>query len=139
MNYQTARQRQFEAQVERGFTDLNQALLNILIYPPPDGTRPTEIVERTNMTKQAVNYLLGQLEALGYVERRKANGRGRRLVYLTRRGREVYETQWESMQQLEAEWSAIVGPKKFENFLDVLRQLSSLDPKRGLASRERDD
>jgi DNA-binding MarR family transcriptional regulator len=127
MTYRAARQRQFQAQIERGFTDLNQAHLNMLIYPPPDGARLTDIAERTYMTKQAVNYLLGQLEDLGYIERRAPNGRGRRLVYLTRRGWEVYEAQWESMQQLEAEWSAIVGRKKFEDFVDVLRQLSSLN------------
>jgi DNA-binding MarR family transcriptional regulator len=134
MTYRAARQRQFQAQMERGFTDLNQAHLNMLIYPPPDGARLTDIAARSYMTKQAVNYLLGQLEDMGYIERRAPDGRGRRLVYLTRRGWEVYETQWESMQKLEAEWSAIVGRKKFEDFMDVLRKLSSLNVKTNVRS-----
>ena len=86
MTYQAARRRQLEAQIERGFSDLNQAHLNVLVFPPPDGIRPTDLAERTYMTKQAMNYLLAQLESLGYIERRAEKGQGRRLVYLTRRG-----------------------------------------------------
>src|SRR5689334_395063 len=74
MAYQTTRRRQFGALVERGFTDLNQALLNVLVYPYPHGVRPSDWAERTYMTRQAMNYLLGQLEALGYVERRAEEG-----------------------------------------------------------------
>jgi DNA-binding MarR family transcriptional regulator len=126
MTYQAARRRQLEALAERGLTDLNQPLLNVLIYPPPDGARPSDLAERSYMTKQAMNYLIGQLESLGYIERRAKNGRGRRLVYLTRRGWEVYETQWASMQQLEAEWAAIIGKRKMDQFMHALRQLASL-------------
>src|SRR6185437_15095124 len=85
MAYQQARERQLDAQAKHGFSDLNQALLSVLVYPPPDGERPSDLAERTNMTKQAMNYLLGQLEQIGYVERRANKGR-RRLVYLTEKG-----------------------------------------------------
>ena len=52
-----------------------------MVYPHPDGVRPSD--GRTiNMTKQATNYLLGQLEALA-IERRAQKGSNRRLVYLT--------------------------------------------------------
>jgi DNA-binding MarR family transcriptional regulator len=44
------------------------------------------------MTKQAMNYLLGQLEARGYIERRAEKGSSRRLVFLTNRGWQVRET-----------------------------------------------
>jgi DNA-binding MarR family transcriptional regulator len=123
MAYQHARERQLDAQAKRGFSDLNQALLSVLVYPPPDGERPSDLAERTNMTKQAMNYLLGQLEELGYVERRANKGR-RRLVYLTKKGWTVFETQWKAMQDLEAEWSSRVGAKRFAEFLDVLYELS---------------
>jgi len=125
LTYQAARERQLQAQVRRGFSDLNQALLSVLVYPPPDGVRPGDLAERTNMTKQAINYLLGQLEKLGYVERRAVNGR-RRLIYLTKRGWDVFETQWAAMRQLEDEWSKRVGRKDFEVFLSVLRELSGV-------------
>src|SRR5215831_1350712 len=125
LTYQVTRERQLQAQARHGFSDLNQALLSVLVYPPPDGVRPGDLAERTNMTKQAINYLLGQLEKLGYVERKAVTGR-RRLIYLTKRGWEVFETQWAAMRQLEEEWSKRVGQKRFEDFLSVLRELSGV-------------
>ena len=125
LTYQLARERQLAAQAKRGFSDLNQALLSVLVYPPPDGVRPSDLAERTNMTKQAMNYLLGQLEQLGYVERRANNGR-RRSVYLTKKGWTVFETQWMAMRDLEEEWAKRVGQKRFAEFLDVLRELSGI-------------
>lgn len=132
MTYQVTRRRWVKALMEHGFTDLNQAHLIVFQYPPPDGVRPTDLADRAYMTKQAMNYLLGQLESLGYVERRAEKGRRRRLVFLTRRGWQVFETQWATLQQLEAEWAAILGKKRFNEFMSALRQLSSLDSKGGV-------
>src|SRR6185436_5552490 len=53
-----------------GFTDLVPAHLAVLRYPGPNGRRPSELAAEVGTTKQAMNYLLGQLEQLGYVERR---------------------------------------------------------------------
>src|SRR6476659_2392201 len=74
MAYQVTRKHQLEALKKGGFGDLNQALLNVMVYPHPDGVRPSDLAERINMTKQATNYLLGQLEALGYIERKTQKG-----------------------------------------------------------------
>jgi DNA-binding MarR family transcriptional regulator len=64
-----------EAQIARGFSDLTQAHLSVLVYPPPDGVRPSELADRIFMTKEALNYLLKQLEDRGYIERRSEKGR----------------------------------------------------------------
>src|SRR3954471_14375423 len=53
-----------------GFTDLVPAHLAVVRYPGPNGRRPSELAAEVGTTKQAMNYLLGQLEQLGYVERR---------------------------------------------------------------------
>src|SRR5262245_47628149 len=129
MTYQVTRERQLKALVERGFADLNQALISVMVYPHPDGVRPGELAERTNMTKQAMNYLLGQLEKLAYIERRAEKGRSRRLVYLTRRGWQAIETLLSAVKEVEAEWAAVLGQKRFDEFLDTLRQLSLIDTK----------
>ena len=125
--YQETRARSLKALEEKGFDDLNQALLNVMVYPHPDRVRPSELAKRTNMTKQAMNYLLVQLEALGYIERRAENGDRRRLVFLTRRGWEVVDTMRAAVRQVEAEWTAVLGEKRFEQFMDMLRQLSGID------------
>ena len=55
---------------ERGFDDLDSAHLTVFQYPGPAGARPSELAARLRISKQALNYLLGELERLGYLERR---------------------------------------------------------------------
>src|SRR5580765_5873854 len=54
---------------EHGFDDLEPAHLAVLQYPGPNGRRPSELAAQLRISKQALNYLLGQLERLGYLER----------------------------------------------------------------------
>jgi len=126
MTYQGIRERQFAAAVGKGFDDLNQPLLNVFLYPSPDRMRPSELAERANMTKQAMNYLLGQLEARGYLERRAERGSNRRLVFLTSRGRQVRETILAVVTEVEAEWTSVLGQRRFNDFMNTLRQLWSI-------------
>src|SRR4051812_22568820 len=55
---------------DHGFGDLDTAHLTVFNYPGPQGARPSELATRLRISKQALNYLLGQLEGLGYLERR---------------------------------------------------------------------
>lgn len=126
MTYQGIRERQFAALIENGFDDLNQPLLNVFLYPPPDRMRPSELAERANTTKQAMNYLLGQLEARGYIERRAERGSSRRLVFLTSRGWQVREAILAVVTEVEAEWVSILGQQRFDEFMNTLRQLWSI-------------
>src|SRR5262249_31111132 len=143
--YQVIRERQFAILREKGFGDLNQPLLNVFLYPGPDGARPSELAERINMTRQAMNYLLGQLEELGYLERRLDGGHGRRLVFLTGGGWQVRETILAAVKDVEAEWSSVLGRQRFREFLATLAQLSPIGgiagpprlPRRGRAPPRR--
>jgi DNA-binding MarR family transcriptional regulator len=126
MTYQGIRERQFAAVIGNGFDDLNQPLLNVFLYPPPDRMRPSELAERSNMTKQAMNYLLGQLEARGYLERRTEKGSNRRLVFLTNRGWQVRDTILSVVTEVEAEWTLVLGQRRFDEFMNTLRQLWSV-------------
>ena len=123
LTYQGIRERQFAAVIAKGFDDLNQPLLNVFLYPSPDRMRPSELAERANMTKQAMNYLLGQLEARGYLERRAEKGSNRRLVFLTSRGWQVRETILAVVTEVEAEWTSVLGQRRFDDFMNTLRQL----------------
>jgi DNA-binding MarR family transcriptional regulator len=126
MTYQGIRERQFAAVIGNGFDDLNQPLLNVFLYPPPDRMRPSELAQRSNMTKQAMNYLLGQLESRGYLERRAEKGSNRRLVFLTSRGWQVRQTILSVVTEVEAEWKSVLGQRRFNDFMNTLRQLWSL-------------
>src|SRR5262249_14740644 len=116
--------RRFE---KRRLGDLNQALLNVMVYPHPDGVRPNDLAERTNMTRQATNYLIGQLEALGYLERRAQRGSNRRLVYLTRRGWESIDCHRAAVLELEKQWAKAIGQRRFDAFKTVLAELVALE------------
>src|SRR5437660_980017 len=137
MAYQVCRERSFQALMDRGFTDLNPALLSAFFSPPPDGVRPIDLAATANMTKQAMNYLLSQLESLGYMERRAEKKGGRRLVYLTPRGWLVFETIYTAQQQLELEWATFLGKKRFSEFKSALRQISPVNSKNGPPAQQR--
>src|SRR5262245_32230399 len=70
MPLQVVQGRMLDRLHEHGFTDLEAAHLNVFQYPGPQGARPTELAARLRMSKQALHYLLGQLERRGYLERR---------------------------------------------------------------------
>ena len=54
---------------DAGFTDLVPAHFAVLRYPGPENRRPSELAAEAHMTKQAMNYLLGQMQQLGYLTR----------------------------------------------------------------------
>jgi DNA-binding MarR family transcriptional regulator len=129
MAYEIARKHQLKKFKRHGLGDLKPALLNVMIYPHPDGVRPGDLAERINMTKQATNYLLGELEALGYIERRAQKGSKRRLVFLTQRGWQSIDLQRAAVQELETQWAKAIGQKRFDDFKETLTQLIALDKK----------
>src|SRR5881409_427754 len=67
--WEAVQRRMLERLHERGFADLDFAHLTVFQYPGPQGARPSELAARLGMSKQALNYLLGALERLGYLER----------------------------------------------------------------------
>ena len=112
---------------ERGFTDLDAAHLNVFQYPGPQGTRPSELAARLRISKQALNYLLGELERLGYLERRADPDdlRSKR-VELTPRGVAVINVIREAVGEMEARWGKQLGEKRFAQLRGLLSELSQL-------------
>ena len=124
--WEEVRRRMLERLHERGFDDLDQAHLALFQYPGPDGARPSELAARLRVSKQALNYLLGELERLGYLERRPDpdDQRSKRVV-LTRRGGRAVETIREAVADVEAEWSAKLGARRFAELRTLLRELAA--------------
>src|SRR5215213_4966892 len=104
-----------------GFDDLVPAHLAVLRYPGPNGERPVELAAQANMSKQALNYLLGQLETRGYLERRydPEDLRSKR-VYLTDRGDSTREIIRDAVREVEAEWAAELGVDDLERLRELL-------------------
>jgi DNA-binding MarR family transcriptional regulator len=110
---------------ERGFTDLVAAHVDVWRYPGPENQRPSELATQTRMTKQALNYLLGQLEQFGYLTREADSDDQRsKRIRLTSRGRAATEAIYEIVQEVETEWEQQLGPRKFAQLRNLLTQLS---------------
>ena len=104
-----------------GFNELRLPHMAVLQFPGPDGVRPGLLAERAGMSKQALNQLLRSLEGLGYLARSDAPDEGRaRIVRLTKRGRAAYVKIHEILRDIEREWSAELGPKRFTQLKELL-------------------
>ena len=110
---------------ESGFDDLDAAHLNVFRYPGPQGARPTELATRLQISKQALNYLLGELERLDYLERRPDPDdlRSKR-VALTRRGTSAITVIRKAVDELETTWAQQLGPKRFAQLRSLLLELN---------------
>ena len=110
---------------ENGFDDLDAPHLNLLLYPGPQGTRPSELAARRGVSKQAANYLLGELERLGYLERRvDPNDRRSKRIVLTKRGEAAGHTIRDAVVEVEREWEAQLGPERFAELRLLLQELA---------------
>jgi len=119
------RGRMIEALHRDGFDDIAPAHFAILNYPGPNGRRPGEIAAQSGMSKQALHYLLGQLETLGYLERRPdADDQRSKRVHLTDRGHAAAQTIRAAVGEVEAEWAAELGREDFEQLRTLLRRLN---------------
>src|SRR5689334_309975 len=125
--FKTVRDRMLAGLHERGFTDLVAAHLDVFQYPGPENQRPLQLATQTHMTKQALNYLLGQLQQLGYLTRETDNDDQRsKRIRLTPKGHAAIKAIREIVQDLEAEWEQQLGSRKFAQLRDLLTQLYAI-------------
>ena len=112
---------------ENGFGDIDGPRLAVLLWPGPDGQRPSDLAARMKVTKQALNYLLTDLERLGYLERHPDpdDRRARRLA-LTDRGRQLVPIIRGAVEQTEREWAALLGASRFEQLRELLVELNGV-------------
>jgi DNA-binding MarR family transcriptional regulator len=109
---------------QHGHDDLETPHLTVFQYPGPQGARPSELAARLGVSKQALNYLLGELERLGYLERRPdpQDLRSRRIA-LTRRGEHAIEVIRDAVAEIEHDWEAKLGAKRFAELQGLLREV----------------
>jgi DNA-binding MarR family transcriptional regulator len=124
MPWEAVQRRMLELLHARGFDDLDAAHLNVFQYPGPQGARPSDLAAQLRVSKQALNYLLGELERLRYLERRPDPDdlRSKRIV-LTSRGTSAILVIREAVAEMEAVWSERLGHKRFEQLRKLLVEL----------------
>jgi DNA-binding MarR family transcriptional regulator len=110
---------------EAGFDDLVPAHLIVLQYPGPENRRPSELASQARMTKQAMNYLLGEMQRLGYLKREpdRQDHRAKR-VHITSRGKAAGQTIRQIVGQIETELEQELGPEQFGHLRTLLIALN---------------
>jgi len=110
-----------------GFDDVLPAHLGVFQHPGPDGQRPGVLAARTRASKQAMNHLLHQLEAGGYLVR-EAHPRDRRtrVVRLTDRGWQALRVIHETAQRVESAWAEALGKDTYRELRRGLARLESV-------------
>jgi len=133
--FETVRDRMLAGLHERGFSDLIAAHLDVFQYPGPQSQRPSDLAKQARMTKQALNYLLGQLEGLGYLTRRAdAEDQRYKRVHLTTRGQAAVRAIREIVLEVEADWEQQLGPRRFAQLRELLTQLQAAAAPAGSAA-----
>jgi DNA-binding MarR family transcriptional regulator len=125
MQWEVVRDRQLEHLRERGFADVAPQHIPVLQWPGPHDARPSELAARLRVSKQALNYLLGDLERLGYVERRNdpSDGRSRRVV-ATERGHEAMRVMYAAARSVERDWARRLGQDEATELRELLTRLA---------------
>ena len=122
--WEVVRERMLAGLHERGFTDLVAAHLDVFQYPGPENQRPLELATKTRMTKQALNYLLGQLQQLGYLTRETDDSDQRsKRIRLSAKGHAAIKAIRDIVEAIETDWEQQLGPRKFGQLRDLLTQL----------------
>src|SRR5205807_4804317 len=111
MPFEVVRERMLAGLHERGFSDLVAAHLDVFQYPGPENQRPLDLAKHARMSKQAMNYLLGELERLGYITRRQDPEDQRfERVHATERGQAAGHAMREIVLEVETDWEQQLGP-----------------------------
>jgi DNA-binding MarR family transcriptional regulator len=119
------RQRMLDDLHAAGFTDLVSAHSAVLRYPGPQGRRPSDVAAEAGMSRQAMNYLLGDLEHSGYLVRRDDPADKRsRLIELTKRGHAVQRVLRESVTGIEADLERELGHDELAELRQLLAVLN---------------
>jgi DNA-binding MarR family transcriptional regulator len=119
------RNRIYDGVRDAGFHDVRPAQVTLFRWPGPDGRRPSELARDTQISKQHVNDLLRGLEDAGYLrlERDPVDSRAR-IIRVTRKGRRLHETAIRMHAELEEEWAAAVGKRRYEQLRATLAELT---------------
>jgi DNA-binding MarR family transcriptional regulator len=127
------------ALAEAGFPDLRAAHAPVFMAVDPEGTRVTELAERTRMTKQAVGELVRYLENRGYVtvSPDSADARVRR-VRLTDAGWRAIATGERVIAEFDAWLEESIGAAQVQRLRTTLTAIAdTTQPVGGQAERRR--
>jgi DNA-binding MarR family transcriptional regulator len=114
-----------------GYPGLRPSHGCVFRYLDVDGSRLSELAEKSGMTKQAFGEHVANVEALGYVVRMPDPEDGRaKLIVPTPRGREALLLGREVFAEIEREWAAALGVARVAALRETLQEIHALQAER---------
>ncbi|WP_068398843.1 MarR family winged helix-turn-helix transcriptional regulator [Kribbia dieselivorans] len=126
----SAEDRIVEALRAAGFDDVTLAQGRLMAGIDVEGTRIGVLAARAQVSKQTATALLAKLERAGYAERIPDLDDGRAtLIRPTARTLEAIEHARRQEAEIEADWSAHLGPRRMKQLREALEMLREItDP-----------
>jgi DNA-binding MarR family transcriptional regulator len=103
------------AQSDARFADIRFPHMHVWGNVGVEGVRLTELARRAQLSLAACSELVDELQALGYVERRRDPSDGRaKLIFPTQRGRTVLDEAGRAVAELEQRWRRLLPAGGFD-------------------------
>lgn len=110
-----------------GYPGLRPSHGCVFRYLDLDGSRLSDLAEKSGMTKQAFGEHLANVEALGYIMRVPDPEDGRaKLIVPTKRGREVLILGRRAFEEIEHEWAQTIGVERLAALRETLDEIHAL-------------
>ena len=117
----------FQHLAERGFSDLRQSHFDLFRFPGPHSRTPTQLAEHVGLSKQALNPLLNELQAMGYLTRAATDRDKRtRILALTPRGLDLVAAIREALELLETLTVDQLGHRPYQTLLNALANIQEI-------------
>ena len=117
-------QRLMQLTQEKGHPGLKLSFGQVLTLIGPSGGRIQQIAAIQDVSKQAISAIATELEALGYLRRDPDPLDARQIVLMfTARGERLIADSVASVEELEGEFAAIIGPAALERMETTLYEL----------------
>jgi DNA-binding MarR family transcriptional regulator len=108
----------------RGYKDFKMSYLMFLSNIEEQGITNNELAKRACVTKQMMSKIVGVLEEEGYIYTQKnPNDSRSSIIFLNDRGKELFITLEECMQEARSKFDSIVGQEQMEQVIDTMSKL----------------
>ncbi len=109
---------------QRGHPRLSMVHTTLLPHLDVNGTQATVLAERVGITKQAAGRIIADLEQEGYVQRLPDPSDQRAsIIVFTDAGRRFLVDAYQVKKEIEAEYTALLGPERMQQLRDILQEL----------------
>lgn len=107
--------------------DLSLSQARVFQRINPDGSRPVDLADAAQLSKQTLGSIVDQLEQSGYVHRiRDPQDARARLVTITPKGQELIEVSIPVVRDIEAAWEAHLGKVRTLQLRKTLAELCEI-------------